>query len=266
MKTLISTLHLAALLFIAGCFPACGIGFNKSCQRDKDCDAEQVCMPHFFGDGGGGTCEDLGDVGDDCHFQTGCRSDLVCLGRSMDEWGALSHGQCALPAEPGEPCVVDEDCRPRTPVSGFEGPAFCDENGPAPVCRENHATPDGGACEGDVECREGSLCPYVEAGSTCVAASGALGSACLGAPDNTDCDPGLFCDGEPVNGGFCRARVAAGGECWGDQCVEGFECNVEHRCQSLPEGAIGCWSDSGCPADRPTCVETDGLMLCQRAN
>jgi hypothetical protein len=266
MNTLTPALHLATLLFVACCLPACGLGAHKSCDRDEDCGGEQVCMTYLSGGDEGGTCEDLGDVGDECHFETDCRSDLVCLGRSMSEGGEISNGRCAPPAGPGEPCVVDVDCRPRTPDSSFEGPAFCDENGATPVCRENGTTPNGDTCERHVECGEGSICPYLAAGSTCQPADGKLGSACLGAPENVDCDAGLYCDGEPVNGGFCRARVAADGACSGGECVEGFECNVGGQCQALPEGAIWCWGDSVCPADRPRCVETDGLMLCQPAN
>lgn len=252
MKTLTPTLHLATPILVARCLPACDHGAHSSCDRDEDCDAEQVCMPYYAIDDDGGACEDLGDVGDDCHFETDCRSDLVCLGRSMDASGKTSHGECAHPAGPGEPCLLDVDCRPRAPGSRLEGPAFCDENGATPVCRENGTTPDGDACEGHVECGEGSLCPDGEAGRTCVPADGTLGSACLGARENVDCDAGLYCDGDPVNAGFCRAPVVADGACLGGECVEGFECNVDGRCQALPEGAIRCWSDAACPAEQGT--------------
>lgn len=141
MKTLTPTLHLATLFIIACCLPACGLGVHKSCDRDEDCDAEQTCIPDLYGGDGGGTCEALGDVGDECHFETDCQSDLVCLGRSIGEWEKISHGRCAPPADPGEPCVLDVDCRPRAPDSRFEGPAFCDENRATPVViRQDHRT------------------------------------------------------------------------------------------------------------------------------
>jgi hypothetical protein len=266
MNASLTMTRLAALFAVTLGLSACGQASHELCGSDEDCDAEQTCVDNFLLGDPGGICKDLGDVGEDCYVDTYCRSDLVCRGRSMEPSGELGYGRCAPPAALDEACVADSDCRPRTAESHYEGPAFCDENGATPVCRENGTTPDGDACEAHVECRDGSLCSSLDADGTCTPADGKLDSPCHGGSGPDACEPGLYCDAVGQGVGLCRALVAGGGACWGGDCVDGFACNVGNECQALPEGAIWCWGDSVCPADRPRCAETDGLMLCQPAN
>ncbi|MBI5526872.1 MAG: hypothetical protein HY897_11110, partial [Deltaproteobacteria bacterium] len=201
------------------------------CGAANECVAGATCLSYD----GAVICFEVCNDANPCEEGSECTDTglgfLVCVGLWDDRNGCVSlGGNClfetccegfvcdydtdlcvSLKTQLGDECRGDSWCASGQTCfqpKGVSVPGYC-----TLACSSDRQCDS----ETDVACCNDGLCQFV-AGDTCGGRSGAIGSACTSG-GNSDCSPGLFCDGTRfvdgrfAEGAYCTAYCADRNDC-----------------------------------------------------
>lgn len=240
----------------------CQAALTGSVTEDGDCELNEECQKDLYckiGDECPGKCSPLEAVGRACTADGQCMSGLKC--------GAT--GLCVAPAQPGGACNQGEP-------GCSEGYVCLGENAEAATPGECIAVADAFAGEAGDACSLTSLCKTelsceIESvsplGGTCVEHVAADASCHVAVPD--ECPAEQFCKlgVNPLAGGVCTVRPAAG-----EPCAQGLGgaalCAAYARCdggvcRELAAAGEGCSENATCHSGRcenGACVAGNGCQ------
>lgn len=195
----------------------CGDLFTSNSQFDD------LCQPFTGTVSAGGVC--FADV--DC-APRGSRCE-----KPMSTGNVCSPGTCAAPVGLGSDCSTNQLCPPG---------AYCVRNQAGSYRCESGAM--GAPCQGSYQC-DGGL--YCDANSTCQPVVPENGSC----TDDGQCQPGLQCVGDDLNGsGTCHRVDMVDAPC-DNACAGCLYCNVPDpsqlgSCQMLPGAGQSCTAQGRC--------------------
>ncbi len=171
---------------------------DEPCTQDADCDFNFYC--------GDGTCQEKGDVGDDCSFEdpdlpepgseeAACKVGLSCHPIDLKCVNNCSEGfTCTLDSQ----CPDGMSCAPLTVGDDTTSFHVCRELGDSATAR----------CDDAADCVSTRYCG---AGDVCASDKDAAEDC----SDHTECPDGMYCD--VVDG--CKAHTARGAACdSADEC------------------------------------------------
>jgi hypothetical protein len=116
-----------------------------------------------------------------------------------------------------------------------------------------------GACSTEFDCADGAAC--LTTGTACQSACAILvgpGGACL--DRQHDCEPGLWCIGNPTSPSTCQAPAGVGAHC--TVCAQDLYCDANTICQALITAGQPC-GGAACRWGLQCFGPTGGTLTCQ---